>query len=82
MMNPQQKVAEAQKNTFLDAMTAIYAAKSLGIDSCPIQGFDPAGYAKVLKLPETLVPTLLFPLGYAADAPMPKRRFSETEIFF
>jgi nitroreductase/dihydropteridine reductase len=81
-MNPQQKVAEAQKNTFLAAMTAIYAAKSLGIDSCPMQGFDPAGYSKVLQLPETLIPTLLVPLGYAADAPMPKRRFPDTEIFF
>ncbi|OLS12013.1 MAG: nitroreductase [Promethearchaeota archaeon CR_4] len=79
---PQQKLAEAQKNTFLAAVTAIYAAKSLGIDSCPMGGFDPAGYAKVLKMPDTLIPTILVPLGYAADTPMPKRRFPETEIFF
>jgi nitroreductase/dihydropteridine reductase len=77
-----QKITEAQKNTFLAAMTAIYAAKSLGIDSCPMGGFDPAGYTKVLQLPNTLIPTILVPLGYAADKPLPKRRFPETEIFF
>lgn len=75
-------VCEAQENVFLAAMTAIYAAKSLGIDSCPMQGFNPAIYSEILELPDNIVPTLLVPLGYAADTPMPKIRFSEEDIFF
>lgn len=78
----QQRLCEAQKNTFLAALTAMYAAKSLGIDSCPMQGFDAAGYAQVLKLPDNLVPTLIVPLGYPADRPMPKTRFPKGEIVF
>jgi nitroreductase len=61
-------------------MTAIYAAKSLGVDSCPMAGFDPACYAKVLKLPANLVPTMLVPIGYPADKPMLKVRFPKEDI--
>jgi nitroreductase len=75
-------VCEAQHNVFIAAITAIYAAKSLGIDSCPMQGFDPAAYSEILELPDNLVPTIIVPLGYAADKPMPKVRFPKEEIFF
>ena len=81
-LTPEQRLAEAQKNVYLAAMTAIYAAKSLGVDSCPMAGFDPACYAKVLKLPANLVPTMLVPIGYPADKPMPKVRFPKEDIFF
>jgi hypothetical protein len=36
----------------------------------------------LLKLPASLVPTLLVPLGYPADTPRPKIRFSREEVFF
>ncbi len=75
-------VCEAQHNTFIAAITAIYAAKSLGIDSCPMQGFDQAAYSEILQFPNNLVPTIIVPLGYATDKPMPKVRFSKEEIFF
>jgi len=75
-------VCEAQHNVFIAAITAIYAAKSLGIDSCPMQGFDPVAYSKILDIPENLVPTLIVPLGYPADKPMPKSRLPKEEIFF
>jgi nitroreductase/dihydropteridine reductase len=74
-------VCEAQHNVFIAAITAIYAAKSLGIDSCPMQGFNPAAYSEILELPDNLVPTIIVPLGYAADKPMPKARFPKEEIF-
>jgi nitroreductase/dihydropteridine reductase len=75
-------IHEAQHNVFIPAITAIYAAKSLGIDSCPMQGFNPAAYSEILELPDNLVPTIIVPLGYAADKPMPKVRFPNEEIFF
>jgi nitroreductase len=82
MFHGEAGIHEAQHNTFIPAITAIYAAKSLGIDSCPMQGFDPAAYSEILELPDNLVPSIIVPLGYAADKPMPKVRFPKEEIFF
>jgi nitroreductase len=45
-------------------------------------GFDPKEYSRILDLPPNLVPTMLCPVGYAADTPMPKMRFPKEEIFF
>ncbi len=75
-------VIEAQHNVFIAATTALYAAKSLGIDSCPMQGFDPEAYSEILDMPEGVVPTILVPMGYPADKPMPKMRFPKEDIFF
>ena len=47
-----------------------------------MQGFDPAAYAEILELPDTLVPTIIVSLGYAADKPMSKVRFPKEEILF
>jgi nitroreductase len=81
-MSPEHRFSEAQAHAFMAAVTAIYAAKSLGIDSCPMQGFDVAGVSKALGLPSNLVPALMVPLGYPADKPMPKFRFSKEEMTF
>jgi nitroreductase len=81
-MSPEYRLSEAQAHAFMAAVTAIYAAKSLGIDSCPMQGFDVTGVSKALGLPSNLVPTLIVPLGYPADKPMPKFRFPKEEMIF
>lgn len=75
-------LAEAQHNVFIAVATALYAAKSVGVDSCPMQGFDPVSYSKILDIPEELAPTMIVPLGYPADQQMPKMRFSKEEIYF
>jgi nitroreductase/dihydropteridine reductase len=75
-------ICESQHNVFIATITSIYAAKSLGIDSCPMQGFNPEAYSEILEIPDNLLPTMIVPLGYAADKPMPKTRFSKEEIFF
>ena len=81
-MSPEAKLEWAKCQVYLALGNAVNGAKSLGFDSCPMTGFDPAEYARILKLPEHLVPTALCPLGYAADKPMPKIRFSKEDIFF
>ncbi len=73
---------EAQYNAFIAATTAIYAAKSLGVDSCPMQGFDPNAYSEILEIPSDIVPTIIVPLGYPADKPNPKMRFPKEDMFF
>jgi len=81
-MNPEQKLSWAQRMMFLAVGNAINGAKSLGFDSCPMEGFQPIEYSKILKLPDNLVPTVLVTIGYAADTPRPKFRLPKEEVFF
>jgi len=79
---PEQQLAMAQHHVFLALGNALNGAKSLGLDSCPMGGFDSKEYARILGLPPSLVPTMLCPVGYAADKPMPKFRFPVEDLFF
>jgi nitroreductase len=45
-------------------------------------GFDPQEFSRILKIPPPLVPTMLCPIGYAADKPMKKVRFAKEDIVF
>ena len=79
-MTPEQTLAWAQRQVYLALGNALNGAKSLGLDSCPMEGFDAKAYCAILKLPASLVPTVLCPVGYAKDKPMPKMRFSKADI--
>ena len=79
---PELQLAMAQHHVFLALGNALNGAKSLGLDSCPMGGFDPKEYARILGLPPHLVPTMLCPVGYAADRTMPKFRFPVEDLFF
>ena len=79
-MSPEAKIAWAQCQVFLALGNAVNGAKSLGFDSCPMTGFDPAQVAAVLGAVPNLALTAFCPVGYAADRPMPKMRFSQGDI--
>ena len=81
-LSPEQKLAWSQAQTYLALGNALNGAKSLGFDSCPMGGFDPEAVSRILKIPLPLVPTMLCPVGYAADTPMPKVRFAKEDIVF
>ena len=81
-MSKEQKLAWSQAQLYLALGNALNGAKALGFDSCPMGGFDPKELSRILKIPPPLVPTMLCPVGYAADKPMPKARFAKEEIFF
>jgi len=81
-MSPEQKLAWSQAQTYLALGNALNGAKALGFDSCPMGGFDPKEFSRILKIPAPLVPTMLCPVGYAADKPMPKVRFAKEDIVF
>jgi nitroreductase / dihydropteridine reductase len=72
----------AQRQIYIALANALNGAKSLGFDSCPMEGFDPKGYSQVLGLPENLIPTVIVPIGYAADEPREKVRFEKEDIIF
>jgi nitroreductase len=81
-MSADQKRSWSQAQTYLALGNALNGAKALGFDSCPVGGFDPAEYSRILKIPANLVPVLLCPVGYAAEKPMPKIRFPREDITF
>jgi nitroreductase/dihydropteridine reductase len=81
-MPPEQKLAWSQAQTYLALGNALNGAKSLGFDSCPMGGFDPKEYTRILKIPAPLVPVMLCPVGFATDQPLPKIRFPREDIIF
>lgn len=81
-MSLEQRIAFSREQIHIALGNAINGAKSLGLDSCPMGGFDPAAYAEVLLLPEEYLPVVLCAVGYAADKPHPKWRLPREEVFF
>jgi nitroreductase / dihydropteridine reductase len=81
-LDDEKKVTWAQRQTYLAVGNAVNGAKALGFDSCPMEGFSPEEYSKILELPSNLVPTVVVTIGYAADEPHPKIRFPKEDLFF
>ena len=81
-MTGEQQAAWSQAQTYLALGNALNGAKSLGFDSCPMGGFNPMEYSRILKIPGHLTPVMLCPIGYAADTPGPKIRYERDEIVF
>ena len=80
-MGTSQKLSWASRQTYIAVSNAINGAKSLGLDSCPMEGFSPKEYHKILSLPNNLVPVALVAVGYAVDIPRKKLRFSGKDVF-
>lgn len=80
-LSDEHRLSWSQRQTFLALGNALNGAKSLGFDSCPMEGFSPAEYSKILNLPKNLVPTALCPVGYAKDKSKDKLRFAKKEVF-
>ncbi|MBL7056019.1 NAD(P)H-dependent oxidoreductase [Candidatus Woesearchaeota archaeon] len=81
-LSDDKKLSWATKQTYLAVGNAINGATSLGFDSCPMEGFSPEEYSKILDLPENTHPVTVVTLGYAADEPRPKIRYSKKDLFF
>jgi len=73
-MTDGERLAWSTAQTYLALGNAVNGAKALGLDSCPMGGFDPEAVSTILGLPAPLVPVMLCPVGYAADQPGPKLR--------
>ena len=80
-MTKEQRLAWAKNQVYIAMGNALNGAKSLGLDSCPMEGFNPAEFAKALSLPDSVVPAVLVPVGYPDDTPRPKIRFERKEVF-
>lgn len=64
---------EAIRSASLAAAMLIEAASALGLASCPMGGFNPAGVASAFDLGPDEVPVMLVAVGRAADGNWPRK---------
>ncbi len=63
---------EAMRSCGIAAQTLILAAKSLGYDSCPMDGFDFEKVAELINLPDDHVVTMFVAIGKGTKEPWPR----------
>ena len=73
-------VHEAIRNASLAAMQLMLVAKSFGLDTCPMGGFDAKALQKEFNVPQRYIPVLLLSLGYAAEPAHETSRFPVEEV--
>ncbi len=78
--SPEALQAWTQRQVYIPAMTLILAAAEKGIDSCPMEGFDPGKVTQILQLPSFIIPTVLVALGYRSMNQPPKTRFDFNDV--
>ena len=70
--NPQAQRDEAMRSCGMAAMTMMLAAKEMGYDTCPMDGFDFDAVAKLLNLPADHIPTMFVTVGKATKEAWPR----------
>lgn len=63
---------EAMRSCGIAAQTLILAAKSLGYDSCPMDGFDFDKVGKIINLPDDHIITMFVAIGKGTKQPWPR----------
>lgn len=63
---------EAMRSCGIVAQTLMLTARSMGYDSCPMDGFDFNEVAKIIKLPEDHVITMFITIGKAIKPVWPR----------
>lgn len=73
--------AWSAKQSYIAAGNMMSAAASIGIDSCPIEGFDKDSVEKILNLDTSkLAVAMLLPFGYRIKPQQPRLRSTIKEI--
>jgi nitroreductase len=70
--NSQAQRDEAMRSCGMAAMTMMLAAKEMGYDTCPMDGFDFDAVAKLLNLPTDHIPTMFVTVGKAIKEAWPR----------
>lgn len=63
---------ECMRSCGMAGMTLMLAAKAMGYDSCPMDGFDFDAVAKIIKLPEDHVISFMIAVGKGTQPAWPK----------
>ena len=70
--NPQNQRDEAIRSCGFAGQTIMLAAKQMGLDSCPMVGFEYDELAKIINLPEDHLIVLMIVVGKAAEPASPR----------
>jgi len=70
--NDQVQRDEAMRSCGMAATTLMLAAKEMGYDTCPMDGFDFAAVSKLLNLPADHIPTMFVVVGKALKPAAPR----------
>lgn len=70
--NEQVQRDEAMRSCGMAAMTIMLAAREMGYDTCPMDGFDFDAVAKLLNLPADHTPAMFVVVGKALKPAMPR----------
>ncbi len=65
--NEQLQRDEAMRSCGIAAQTIMLAAKDMGYDSCPMIGFDPEKFARIINLPNDHVIAMMITVGKSAQ---------------
>ena len=84
-MDPAEQLQWSKLQTYIALGQLMTTASVLGIDACPMEGFLPAEYDRILGLPEKgLTASVACALGYRAEADKyasaPKVRYPKEEL--
>jgi nitroreductase len=79
---PQVARDEAVLNASLAAMQLMLAAKAVGLDTCPMGGFDRQGFVQHFAISERYIPVMLVVIGKAAKPAYASSRFPLSETVF
>lgn len=81
--NETESIAWAAKQAYIALGFGLTAALELDMDSCPMEGFDPNAFKKILELPDNIYPVVSLAVGYRStdDVLKPKVRFSKDDLF-
>lgn len=72
----------SDRQTYIALGFGLAACAELGIDSGPMEGFEPPAYDQILNLPESMKSVVAMAIGYRAHDPeRPKVRFSNEDLF-
>jgi nitroreductase len=70
--NTQVQRDEAMRSCGMAAQTIMLAAKEMGYDTCPMDGFDFDAVAKLINLPADHIPTMFVVVGKALEPAKPR----------
>ena len=73
---------EVMRSGAIVGQTLMLAAKDLGLDSCPMIGFEQEAVAKIIKLPADHALVMMLAVGKAAGPPRPRGSQFGVDYFY
>jgi nitroreductase len=78
--NPQVARDEAFLNASLAAMQLMLSARAMGLDTCPMRGFNIPQFVEAFQIPQRYVPVMLIAVGKALKPGYPSSRFHVDDV--